>query len=404
MKGAGSPHLGSRAVKALGVDVKRIGAPVTVVRPGDDGAARAVRGYLGSGLAERIVRVVFPRNHSRGGHLCRHDVIIGGAALPGDDSAARAVRGQLGGQIVHGAGSNLKAGVSPQPSPRAVHPLGVDVPGVGAPVAVVLPDDDGAARVVRDYLVFLLLQAGVVNRSTPLRGHTSGGHASSHEVLIAGEGEPPDDDGPARAVRGYPGNQVVFCSGADLNTGAPPYRTVAADLLGVDVRIAVAVVLPGDDGSARVVRDYPGIHLLAGLATDHAFPNLGPRCVEPCRVDVETGSGGSVCPDDDGPARAIRDYLGQPVIVGAFTDPRAIGYPRRTGHREQQQCGQDNSGHQPGMQRYPIDTHSSPPPQIRSTCSFPIQHCYSTTFQQWNVQLLPLALSRIYNVYTLYIP
>jgi hypothetical protein len=264
---------GPRGQHALGVDVP-VGTVAGVI-PGDDGTSRAVRDARGRQLivgrgAERHA-VGGPRaiHRPRAQHVLRVDVVFSAAAVvvPGDDRAPRAVRDNRGPELIAGGGAQCHTVGGPLRCPRGVHPLGVDVRGAGG-AAVVVPGDDRAPGAVRDDRGGALSMDLGAERDAvggPLR-RPCGVHALGIDVIAgaAADVDPGDDRAP-RTVRCDRGVTLISRGGAErYAVGGPLRRPRGVQPLRVDVEVAAAVVVPGDDRTPRAVRYARGSVLVPG--------------------------------------------------------------------------------------------------------------------------------------------
>jgi len=92
--------------------------------------------------------------------------------------------------------------------------------------------------------------------------------------------------------------------------GGPEAVAARVYPLGVDVPLAAgAVVLPGDDGPAGAIRGYLGMVNIIRRCGAHPHPVGGPERdaagVYTLGVDVRLAAGAVVLPDDDRPAGAV---------------------------------------------------------------------------------------------------
>ncbi len=284
VRGPGGVH-GPVRPHALGVDVGVEAA--ARVEPGDHGAAGTVgddrRPRLVAGRGAERASVGRPGGVHRAGGQHALDVDVGVSAAaqvgPGDQRAAGAVRGDRRRRLV----VRRRAHRAPVRGPRRVQPpggehaLGVDV-GV-RPAAVVPPRHDRAAGAVRHRDRVDLVGGGGAQRAPVRRPggvqRTVGQHALGVDVRRGAAVVVPDHDRPARAVRDRDRRVLSARGQAQRPSAGRPagvHHARGEHALGVDVGVAVPVVVPGDDGAAGPVGHDRRRELIAGRGAHRDAP------------------------------------------------------------------------------------------------------------------------------------
>ncbi len=184
------------------------------------------------------------------------NVPVGAAALvlPGDDSPTSAIGADLLTALgVTGSADCRSVGSRPLGGTRRVYPLGINIRGVAASVR---PGDDSSTSAIGADFFIALVAVGGANCcpvGSPLNGACRV-YTLGINIIVAGASVLPGDDSSTGAIGADFGELLVAADSADCHTTSRPLNaTCRVYTPGINVPAEAAVVLPGDDSSTSAI-------------------------------------------------------------------------------------------------------------------------------------------------------